>query len=322
MIVNSLQINDALQLKPIAPENVMDACQSNDARIWLDLQTAESNEIEAWLNTLGITGLSRRLCCENRDRSGFYPLKKEIFFVIPVLTDLEGPPEVDYLGVLCRENLLLTFHRKIIFNPQQIATVDESEEWLPERSIAGLVSAITIDISTEGLRHIAGLKRSIHDLEERMDQEPDMVKVEEILEIRSNLLMHETVVSDQLPSLQTLSVTDKSFFKRKDVQDYLNYTLSNLKAADRSLDRLRERVGALRAGFEMHAQDKTNRKLGMLTILSAIFMPITLLAGIWGMNFEAMPELKIPFAYPVAIALMALIGAGMYLFFRRGGWFD
>jgi magnesium transporter len=155
-----------------------------------------------------------------------------------------------------------------------------------------------------------------------MDQEPDMVKVEEILEIRSNLLMHETVVSDQLPSLQTLSVTDKSFFKRKDVQDYLNYTLSNLKAADRSLDRLRERVGALRAGFEMHAQDKTNRKLGMLTILSAIFMPITLLAGIWGMNFEAMPELKIPFAYPVAIALMALIGAGMYLFFRRGGWFD
>ena len=38
----------------------------------------------------------------------------------------------------------------------------------------------------------------------------------------------------------------------------------------------------------MHAQEKTNRRLGMLTILSAIFMPITLLAGIWGMNFEGM----------------------------------
>jgi magnesium transporter len=98
--------------------------------------------------------------------------------------------------------------------------------------------------------------------------------------------------------------------------------LANLQAADRSLDRLSERISALRAGFQMHAQDKTNRKLGMLTILSAIFMPITLLAGIWGMNFEIMPELKFPFAYPVALGLMALIAAGMYRFFRRGGWFD
>ena len=102
----------------------------------------------------------------------------------------------------------------------------------------------------------------------------------------------------------------------------MNCALANLQADERSLDRLGERISALRAGFQMHAQDKTNRKLGMLTILSAIFMPITLLAGIWGMNFETMPELKFPFAYPVALGLMALIAAGMYRFFRRGGWFD
>jgi magnesium transporter len=51
-------------------------------------------------------------------------------------------------------------------------------------------------------------------------------------------------------------------------------------------------------------------------------MPSTLLAGIWGMNFEWMPELKVPFAYPIALGLMGLIGSGMYLFFRRTGWFD
>ena len=82
----------------------------------------------------------------------------------------------------------------------------------------------------------------------------------------------------------------------------MNCALANLQAIERSLDRLGERIGALRTGFQIHAQDKTNRKLGMLTILSAIFMPITLLTGIWGMNFETMPELKFPFAYPVALA--------------------
>jgi magnesium transporter len=88
------------------------------------------------------------------------------------------------------------------------------------------------------------------------------------------------------------------------------------------VDRLDERIGALRSGFQMHAQDKTNRRLGMLTILSAIFMPITLLASIWGMNFETMPELKYPFSYPIALGLMALIGSGGYLYFRKTGWFD
>jgi magnesium transporter len=140
--------------------------------------------------------------------------------------------------------------------------------------------------------------------------------------MRSELLALGAVVSDQLPSLQALSATDKPFFKLKDAQEYMNCALTNLQAADRSVDRLDERIGALRSGFQMHAQDKTNRKLGMLTILSAIFMPMTLVAGIWGMNFETMPELKYPFSYPIGLGFMALIGWGMYLYFRRTGWFD
>ena len=242
--------------------------------------------------------------------------------MIPVFVDAEGPPEMDYLAMLCRENLLLTFHGKSVFNPQLLASLDEADAWLPDRSVAGLVSAAMIDLSQDCLRHIADLRRSIVVLENRMDREPDTVEADEILDMRSDLLVHEAVVSDQLPSLQALSATDKPFFKLKDAQEHMNCALANLQAADRSLDRLRERIGALRAGFQMHAQDKTNRKLGMLTILSAIFMPITLMAGIWGMNFEIMPELKFAFSYPMALGLMTLIGSGMYFFFRRIGWFD
>jgi len=322
MVVNSYQIDEKWQLTPFPPESAAEASQRTDARIWIDFQVFEPGELEAWLEKLGIRGLSRRLCLEARDRPGFYPLKKEIFLVIPVLTGTEIQREVDYLAFFCRENLLLTLHRKSIFSPQQLDALQESEAWLPERSIAGLVSAVMIDVSLECLRHTTDLKSSILALEGRMDREPVTVEAEEILDLRSELLVHETVVSDQLPSLQALSTTDKPFFKLKDAQEYMNCALVNLQAAERSVDRLGERIGALRAGFQMHAQDKTNRKLGMLTILSAIFMPITLLAGIWGMNFETMPELKYPFSYPIGLGLMALIGSGMYLYFRRGGWFD
>jgi Mg2+ and Co2+ transporter CorA len=257
VIVNSFQINDALQLTPLAPGSAAEACQSKDARIWIDLEAAEPGDIEAWLGTLGITGLSRQLFLDARDHSGFYPLKKEIFFVIPVLTDSEGSPNRDYAAFFCRENLLLTLHAKPILKPQEIATLDQADDWLPDRSVAGLVSAAMMDLSQACLRHIGNLRRSILVLEKRMDREPDTVDAEEILDMRSDLLVHEAVVSDQLPTAKALCATDKPFFELKNAQEYLNCVLVNLQAADRSLDRLGERIGALRAGFQMHAQDKT-----------------------------------------------------------------
>ena len=322
MMVNSFEISEALQLIPLAPEKVAEAHQKTDARIWLDLQISEPGELEEWLDKLRVEDLSRRLCLEAGDRSGFYPLKREIFLVIPVLAKTEGPPEVDYVAFVCRENLLLTFHRKPVLDLQELAALEGSDAWLPERSISGLVSALMIDLSLEGLQHTAKLRNSILALEVRMDREPDEIKADEILDIRSELLTLASVVSDQVPSLQALSTIDKPFFKLEDAKDYMTCALVNLRAADGSLDWLDGRISSLRTGFDMHAQEKTNRRLNMLTILSAIFNPATLLAGIWGMNFVTMPELSYPFGYPMALGLIALTGWGMFFYFRRHGWLD
>jgi magnesium transporter len=287
------------------------------------LQEFEPNELEDWLDKLAVTALSRQLCLEARDRAGFYPLKNEILLVVPFLcANAKGKREVDYLALLCRENLLVTVHCASILSPQRQAEIQQSRDWLTDRSIAALVSAMMIDLSLECLGSAAELRSSILALEERMHREPDTVEAEEILDARGELLTLDAVVSDELPSLKALSTTDKAFFKFVDSRDYMNCALANLQAAERSVDRLDQRVVDLRSGFQMHGQEKTNRRLGLLTILSAIFMPITLLAGIWGMNFEAMPELKYPFAYPIALGVMVLIGSGMYHFFRRYGWFD
>jgi Mg2+ and Co2+ transporter CorA len=213
MIVNSFEINDALQLTPLSAEAVAEACQSMDARIWLDLQDVETSELQAWLDKLGIIGLARRLCLEAWDRPGFYPLKSEIIMVIPVMADPAISQDVGYTTFLCRENLLLTVHRTRFLDPQRfIDEIQDSESWLAERSIAGLVAAIMIDLSQDGLRHTTTLRNSIRILEERMDREPDTVKAEEILEVRSELLTLGAVVSDQLPALQALRATDKPLF--------------------------------------------------------------------------------------------------------------
>ena len=322
MIESCYQIDDTLQLKSVAPEEAAEACQRTDARVWIDLQAFEISELEAWLDKLGVRDLSRRLCLEALDRSGFYPLKNEIFLVVRIIPEAQNTGEADHIAFLCRENLLLTLHKKPVSRLERLAMEQASEDWLSERSIAGFVSALMIALSIECLKNVSDLRTSLVALQERMESEPDTVRVEEILEMRSEFLALDRVVSDQLPCVRALSKTDKSFFKLKDSQDYLNCALANLEVADKASDRLDKRIIALRSAFQMNSQERTNRRLVILTVLSAIFMPMTFLAGIWGMNFEGMPELKNPFAYPVAIGIMILVAASMYLYFRKSGWFD
>jgi len=58
----------------------------------------------------------------------------------------------------------------------------------------------------------------------------------------------------------------------------------------------------------------------VLTIIATVFMPLTFIVGIYGMNFNHMPELNWPWGYPLVMGLMAVIAAGMLLYFRRKGW--
>ena len=94
-----------MTLKPVAPEGAAEACQSLEARIWLDLQDFKSSELEAWLDKLGVRDLACQLCLEALDRPGFYPLKNEIFFVVRIIPEAQNTCEADHIAFLCRENL-------------------------------------------------------------------------------------------------------------------------------------------------------------------------------------------------------------------------
>ena len=66
--------------------------------------------------------------------------------------------------------------------------------------------------------------------------------------------------------------------------------------------------------------NRMNEVMKVLTIIATIFIPLTFIAGIYGMNFEKMPELKWRYGYPLGLAAMALVAILMLLFFRRKGW--
>ena len=68
------------------------------------------------------------------------------------------------------------------------------------------------------------------------------------------------------------------------------------------------------------ASHRTNEVVRALTVFSAFFLPITFIVGVYGMNFDFMPELRSRFGYPAVLIFMLGIGVGMLIYFRRRGW--
>lgn len=97
------------------------------------------------------------------------------------------------------------------------------------------------------------------------------------------------------------------------------------------LDRTVEaQQAAVASAYELHlsqlshalavAAQRTNEVVQRLTVVTSVFLPLTLIAGVYGMNFRYMPELQWRLGYPFALGLMALTAMGMVLYFRRRGW--
>jgi len=105
-----------------------------------------------------------------------------------------------------------------------------------------------------------------------------------------------------------------------EVRGYLRDTDDHIAQIMELVDSLREIAVGLTEVFMTQVSHRTNEIMKVLTIMASIFIPLTFMAGIYGMNFEHMPELDNRWGYPLLLGSMAAVGVGMLLYFRRRGW--
>lgn len=106
---------------------------------------------------------------------------------------------------------------------------------------------------------------------------------------------------------------------------YFNDLQDHLIELTEELDELRETTGELMGTFHARQAQRTNDIMQVLTIISTIFIPLSFVAGVYGMNFDRasrynMPELGWAYGYPFALALMAAIGGAFLFYFWKKGW--
>ena len=101
---------------------------------------------------------------------------------------------------------------------------------------------------------------------------------------------------------------------------HIQVAINNAEALTRRVQIYYERLTQMYRAQERLTDDRTNRRLGLLSVVSAIFLPLTLLTGIYGMNFQHMPSLTWWWAYTLLLILMVVTGIGMWAYFKRNEW--
>ena len=141
----------------------------------------------------------------------------------------------------------------------------------------------------------------------------------ELNEIRGMLLDLRVHYEQMIDLGQELEENENGFFSQENLRFFRLFTERVMRLQE-SVSSLREYVVQLRDLVQSRTEIRQNRIMTLLTVVTSVFMPLTLIAGWYGMNFRYMPELDEPLAYPILIVVSLLIVAGCLYWFRKKGW--
>jgi magnesium transporter len=214
---------------------------------------------------------------------------------------------------------LVTVHRAPLRSVNAVhARIAESGRAFPGGA-AQILWSICDEMMDRYVPVVESIGVEIDALEEELLAEPTRAHLERILALRRrlgalrrNMLPHRQVFG-HLAGSRTGPIDDTAALNFRDTQDNV------LRLAD-AIEHQRDLLNNLKDTYLSVVAQKTNDVMRILTVFSAIVLPLSLVAGVYGMNFRHMPELDQPWGYPLALGVMAALAAALLLWFRRKGW--
>ncbi|MDG1477661.1 MAG: magnesium/cobalt transporter CorA [Vicingaceae bacterium] len=166
---------------------------------------------------------------------------------------------------------------------------------------------------------IENFSERVEKLEEKVLTSPDENTLREIQELKKQLSTLRKAVYPLREAVSTILKDEEDFFHNdnsiylRDVYDHIIHILDSLESQ-------RDVVAGLKDLYMSELSNRMNSTMKVLTIIATIFIPLTFIAGIYGMNFDHMPELHYRWGYPAIWALMILITIGMIIYFKKKKW--
>lgn len=160
----------------------------------------------------------------------------------------------------------------------------------------------------------------IESIEQSLMENPNSVLLNELYAQKRELLYIRKAVWPLREAVGGLERGENTLLKKKThayLRDLYDHTIQVID----TVETFRDMLSGVQDLYLSSMGQKTNQVMQVLTVMGSIFIPLTFVAGIYGMNFKYMPELDWKYSYPALWVLMVLITSGMLYFFRRKKWF-
>ncbi len=302
------------------PPAALERWRRGDGSFWIVVEGGEIAEVVDWLRTSGHDPVLLDLFLERGHTARFLPLADAVYFEAPVVS-ITHPEKSFPARFLCLDRLVVQFQDSSAgpTDPAEFALTSRLVT-LCEPSTSALVSSLQVAQSMRVRDRSLTLRAEARRLAARMDASPESVTIDEIATLKRNIRDLDEIVDEQLAVFTLLKALQSTPLDMVRIAQIFQVAVTNTESSDRAVDRLTRQAADLQGSYDLHQQDKTNHRLEVLTILSAVFLPLSLLTGIYGMNFDVMPELHFRYGYLTLLAGMAALTGGLLWYFRSHGW--
>lgn len=163
-------------------------------------------------------------------------------------------------------------------------------------------------------------EEQMEDLEKLLIENPTNELSQSFLKIKKNLMLLRKTIYPLKEEIRFLSREESGVISEY-TRQYLGDINDHLAFIIQSIDSFREMISSMMDLLMANNANRMNSIMKTLTLVSTIFIPMTLVSSIYGMNFEFMPELHWKYGYPVFLAGLSTMGLTMYLYMKRKKWF-
>jgi magnesium transporter len=240
------------------------------------------------------------------------------FFVLHALNQKTLTPEE--MDMFVGNNYLITFHLTELREVEEVWQRASTNEKVWKKGSINIVYLLMDKIVDQYFPSAYQIEDHLNELNNNTNEQPTRTLIDQVFDIRRDLLKLRRIIVSMRDLLYRI-LNSERLEGFKEYKVYFSDIYDHLLRLTEMIESSRDITSDMRDSYISLNSNRMNKIMMTLTIISSIFIPLTFVAGVYGMNFEYMPELKWKYGYFLLLGIMTVIGISMYLWFRRKGWF-
>jgi len=305
--------------QPLTNWPAMDISKLSES--WFDIEDAKPEEILNFLAPLGLHPVIVKRCSDSASTPGVISYDNALLLEFPVALNLDSL-DPTFLTIVLRGPVLITIRSCPMPAIEELLS-DIAAEKIPSVShLIQIVYLILDELTDLSVKAETEARDKTLNIAKTLVDNPATVKASDLANLRLQVEKLISLIENQLYCVTGLDSSDNEALVDRHRKAYVKDLLSELEIAQMGIQRLETRVNGLYDSYQAMGNSRVEKRLRILTIISAITLPFSLIAGLLGMNVGGLPGLQDPQGFVIVIILMAVIGAVELWFFKRKGWLD